>query len=98
MARSALSPVGPFGELTTMRIGLVAIYALLECHGLFEISTGVTLGAIDTGMFPFQRELRFGVVEALVDCLQRNPLPSTCVVTRLAALGETAVMWVLVAV
>ncbi len=32
------------------------------------------------------------MVEALIDCLRRNPLPASGVVTRLATLGETSAM------
>lgn len=98
MARNALSAVRPLSELAIVRIGLVAIHALLECPRLLEISVGVALGTIDTGMFPFQRKLGFGVVEAFVDRLERNLLPSTCAVTGLAALREAPPMRVLVAV
>lgn len=57
MARSALSSVRTLGELTAVRIGLVAIGALLESQWLSKISAGVALGAIDAGMFPFEPEL-----------------------------------------
>lgn len=57
VARSALSAVRPLAELATVRIGLMAIHALLECQQLLEISAGMALGAIDAGMFPFEREL-----------------------------------------
>jgi len=98
MARGALSAIGPLGELATVRIGLVAIHALLESQRLFEISASVALGTIDAGMLSFQRELRLGMVEAFVDCLKRNLLPSTGVVTGLATLRETAMMRIFVAV
>ena len=57
MAGSALSALLMLGELATVRIGFVAIHALLKWQRLSEVSVGVALGAIDADMFPFQREL-----------------------------------------
>ena len=67
VAGGALAAVRTLGELAVVRIGLVAVHALLEGQRLFEIAAGVALGAIDAGMFAFQRELGLRVIEALVD-------------------------------
>lgn len=97
MAGSALAAVGAFGELTVVRV-LMAIHALLEGEGFLEISAGVALRAIDADVFAQQRKLRFRVVEVLVDTLHRDLLPSAGGVASLAALGEAAAVWILVAV
>jgi len=76
----------------------VAIHALLESEGLFEVSVGMTLGAVHTDVLAFERELGFRVVEPFIHRLDGNLLPAVRVVTGLAALGEAAVMRVLVAI
>ena len=80
VAGSALSAVRTLGKLAVVRIGLVAVHTLLEYQRLLEISVSVALGTIDTGVPAFQRELGLGVVEALVDGLERNLLPPARVV------------------
>ena len=57
VARGALSCIGSIGKLAAVRIGLVAIHALLESQRFFEVPACVALRAIDAGMFPLQREL-----------------------------------------
>ena len=84
-------------ELPVMSI-LVAIRALLEWDLLLEIAVGVALGAIDGGVLALERVLGLGVVEALVDGLQVDPLPSTGVVAGVATLREAAVVRILVAI
>ena len=59
MARGALSRIRPISKLAAVRIGLVAIHALLESQRFLEIPACVALRAIDAGMFPLQRELGF---------------------------------------
>ena len=98
MAGSALPAVRTPGKLPIVRIGLVAVHALLEHQGFLKISAGVALGAVDTGVLAFQRKFGFGVVEAFVDGLQRNLLPPAGAVARLAALREASVVRVLVAI
>lgn len=98
MAGGALSAVGALRELPIVRIGLVAVHALLERKRLFEVSVGVALGTIHANVLAFQRELGLGVVEALIDCLKRNLLPPARVVAGLAALREAAMMRVFVTI
>ena len=98
VAGSALAAVGTLGKLAVVRIGLVAIHALLERQRLLEIAIGVALRAIDAGVLAFERKLRLRVVEALVHRLQRNLLPSARAVARLAALREAAVVRIFVAI
>ena len=98
VARSAFSTVSALGKLAIMRIRLVAIHAFLEDQRLFEISVRMALGAIDGGMLAFQGKLGLRMVEALVNRLQRNFLPSARVVARLAALRKVSVVWILVAI
>ena len=76
----------------------MAIHALLEYKGFLEISIGVALRAIDTGVFAFQRELGLGMIEALVDGLERNLFPSAGAVARLAALREAPMVRVFVTI
>ena len=97
MAGSALAAVLTLGELPVMSV-LVAIRALLERDGLLEISVGMALCAIDGSVLALKRELRLGVVEALVDGLEADLLPSGCAMAGLAGLREAAVMRVLVAI
>ena len=98
MAGGALSALGALRELPIVRIGLVAVHAFLERERPFEVSVGVALGAIDAGVLAFERKLRLGVIETLVDSLEGKFLPPARVVARLAALREAAMMRVLVTV
>ena len=98
VAGSALPAVRTLGELPVVRIGLVAVHALLEYQGLFEISVRVALGTIHSRVLALQRELGLRMVEALVDRLQRNLLPPARTVAGLAALREAPVMRVFVAI
>jgi hypothetical protein len=92
VAGSALAAVGALSKLALVRVWLVAVHALLESQGLFEISTRVALRTLHRGMLAEQRIFGFRVVETLIDRLGRHPLPSAGVVARLAALGEASVM------
>lgn len=80
MAGGALAAVSALGKLPVVRIGLVAIHALLERQGLLEISIGMALSAFDAGMLAFQRKLGFRMIEAFIHCLQRQLLPAARVV------------------
>ena len=97
VAGGALAAVLTLGELPVMSI-LVAIHALLERDRLLEIAIGVALGATDGSVLAFERELGLGVIEALVDGLQVDLLPSGGAMAGLAALRETAVVGVFVAI
>ena len=97
VAGSAFAAIRPLGELTVVSI-LVAIHALLKRDGFLEVAVCVALSAIDGGMFAQQGELGLGMVKALVQRLQVNLLPSARVVAGLAALRETAMMRVLMAI
>lgn len=97
VAGGALSAVGTLGELSVVSI-LVAVHTFLEGKRLLEVPPLMALAAIDGGVFSEQRKLGLGVVEALVDRLQVDLLPSGGVVAGLAALREAAMMRVLVAV
>ena len=85
----ALATARTLGELAVVRIGLVAIHALLEYQRLLEIAVGVALGAVDAGVLALERKLGLRVVEALVDGLQRNFLPAAGVVAGLTSLRES---------
>jgi len=98
MARSALPTVFPLGKLPAVRIRLVTVRTLLEYQRLFKVAVGVALCTSHAPMLAFQRKLRLGVIEALVDRLQRHLLPPSCVMARLAGLRETPMMRILVAV
>ena len=98
VARGALPAIGTLGELSFMRVGPVAVHAFLEGERLFEVSVGVAQGAVHAGVLAFERELGFGVIEPLIDRLQRDFLPPVRVVARLAALGKAAVVGIFVAV
>lgn len=62
----ALSVIRTFHKLAVVWI-LVAVHALREHQRLLEVAVGVTLSAVHTRVLPFQRELRFGVIEALIN-------------------------------
>ena len=68
VARGALRPARPFGELAIMRVRFVAVHALLKSERLLEISAAMALYAVDCRMLPKQRVLRFRVIETLTDC------------------------------
>lgn len=97
MAGRALAAILTLDELPVMSV-LVAICALLERDGLLEIAIGVALRAIDGSVLALKRVLRLGVVEALVDGLQTDPLPSGGAVAGVATLREAAMVRVLVAI
>ena len=99
VARGTFSAVGTLRKLAAVRIGSVAIHALLEHEGLLEIAISVALGAIDAGMLALQGELCLGVIKALIQRLSGDLFPSARVMARLAGLrGEAAAMGVFVAV
>ena len=70
MARGTLPAIRTLGELAFMRIGPVAIHALLECERLFEISVGVALSAIHAHVLALQRELGLRMVKTFIHRLQ----------------------------
>jgi hypothetical protein len=70
-----LASVNPLRKLSLMGI-LVAIRALLEGDGLLEIPICMALFAFDRRVLSFQGILCLGVVELLVDALQRDLFPS----------------------
>jgi hypothetical protein len=90
--------IGAGGELPAMRVGFVTIHAPLKGERFLEIPASVTLSAVDACVLSLQRKLSLGVVEALMDRVQRNFLPSQCAVARLATLRKTSVMRIFVAI
>src|SRR5579859_7711314 len=66
VTRGTFAGIRPFDELPVVRIGFVAVRALGECQGLFEVAIRVALRAADCGMLAFQGILRPGVIEALI--------------------------------
>lgn len=63
MAFRAFTLFRPRFELAFVRIGLMAIRAVLERQRLFEISVDVALSATDRGVLSKQRIFGFGMVE-----------------------------------
>jgi len=98
VTRRALAPIRTLGKLSIVRIGLVAIHALGEDQWPFEVTASMALRAIHSGMLAFKRKLGLGVIEAFSHHLQRDLLPTICVMAGLAALRETAMVRVLVAI
>lgn len=98
VAGSALPTTDTLRELPLVWIGLVAVHALGKYQRLFEVAIGVALRAIYRRVLSFQRELRPGMIKALTHLLQGDFLPPGGVVTRLAALRETAMVRILVAI
>jgi len=94
----ALSAIWPLGKLTVVRIGHVAIHALLEWERLLEVTAAMTLQAVDLGVFAQQRILGLGMIEALVHRRHGNLLPATGVMARFAALHEAPAMRIGVAI
>jgi hypothetical protein len=88
----------PLHELTAVRIGLVAIHTFCKYQRLLEISVRMALGAIDSRVFALKRILGLGMIEALVDCLQRDFFPAARAVAGLAALRKASVVRILVAI
>jgi hypothetical protein len=97
VTRGALAAIGAFGELTVVRV-FMAVHAFLEGKRLLEISTSMALRAIDSRVLPQQRKLCPGVVKVLAYSLNGDLLPSAGVVACLAALGEAAAVWILMAI
>ena len=98
VARRALRPPRPFGELAIVWIWFVTIDAGGECDRLFEISACMAECAIHGRVFTLQRILGLRVIEVPIDRRQRNSLPAFGVVTGLAALRETAMVHVCMAI
>lgn len=59
----ALASVGPLRELSSVRIGLVAIHALIEGDRLLEVALRMTLHAFHLRMLAQQRVLCLRVIE-----------------------------------
>jgi len=98
MARRAFDSARSLHKLTIVRIGMVTVGALGECHRFLEISVRVALRTINRRVFAFQRIFRLGVIEAFVHGLQRNLLPPRGAMTGRTSLRETPVVRILVAV
>lgn len=94
----AFDPAGPLGELSIVRIGLVAVGTFIEGQRFLEVAAGMALLAADLGMFPFQRILGFGVVEVLAQLRCRDLLPSRRRMACRAGLLEGAVMRIRMAI
>ena len=90
VARGTFSSARTFRELSTVRIGLVAVHALGEYQRLLEICVGVTLRTTDRRVFPFQRKLGLRVIEVQIQRLCGDLLPAACAVARLASLRRKA--------
>lgn len=97
MTRGTLSSLSPFCKLAIMCI-LVAIRALGEGDRLLEIADTMALFALYRLVLSEQRIFGLRVIEALVYAFDGNPLPSGCVVTRLARLRKAAVVRIIMAV
>ncbi len=98
MTGSTLTGIGALDELSAMWIRLVAVHAFGEDQRLLEIAVSVALQAVHRLVFALQRVSGPGVIEVLSQGGGGNVLPSTGVVTSLAALRKTAVMRIAVAV
>lgn len=66
VAGRALDPARTLGELSSVRIGLVTVGALLKCQRLREISFGVALHTVHLGVFAEQRKFRPGMVKGAI--------------------------------
>lgn len=65
VTRFASAPIFSLQELPVVFV-FVAIHAAGEWQRLFEVTFGVTSGALHRLMFSFQGILRFGVIEVLL--------------------------------
>ena len=98
MALRALSMLRTLHELPVVRIRLVTIHAFCKYQRLLEISARMALGTIDRGVFALKRVLGLRVIEALIDCLQRDFFPTARTVAGLATLRKASVVRILVAI
>ena len=98
VASRTLRPLRPLGELAVMRVGLVTVHARSKRDRLLEISTRMAERAVHGHMLSLQRVLRLGVIEVLIHRSQGNLLPTRGAVAGLAALRETAMMRIHVAI
>lgn len=98
VAVCAFSAAGTLGKLTTVRIGLVAVHALIKGQGLLEISTAVALQAVHGLVLTHQRIFRLGVIKLLIHTGDRNFLPTAGGVAGLATLREASSMRIAVAI
>jgi len=98
VTRRAFPTARPFGELAVVRIGLVTIDALREGDRLLEVSARVAAFATHGRVFSLQRILGFCVVKVFANRSQRDFLPALGAMAGLAALRETPVVRVVVAI
>ena len=95
MAAFAAAAIRAFCKLAAMRIGVVAIGALIVSDRSFEIACLVTGQARDIYVLPEQREVCLRVIEG---CGKARFLPGSGGVAGLAALLECAFMRIAMAV
>ncbi len=93
VTRAAFAVIGAAEELSFVLI-LVTVGAFLVSDRSFEIGALVALFAGNAGVLPFQRKLRFAVIERAA--LQLHALPAVGVVARFAARRKGAVVRILV--
>lgn len=85
VAGGTITAVRALQELSAVRVGGVAVRALLVGHGLLELRRAVTLAAWHGRVFSLERVLCFGVVKFSGE---RKRFPSAGVVTILARGGK----------
>jgi hypothetical protein len=88
MTGIALSMIGAACKLSTVRIGTMAVCALLERDWLLEVAAGMTLCTADCGMLAKQRILRLIVIESSIERRGQDALPDGGVVASLTARAE----------
>ena len=88
VARRALPAIGSFCKLSAVRVGMVAVGALLKSNRLLEVSAHMTRVATHVRMLAQERELRRRVIEFAGKRRGRNRLPVRRVVARLAGSSE----------
>ena len=98
VARRALASIRTLGELTSVRIRLVTIHALLKRKRFLEIPTFVTSLALHRLVLAQQGILRLRMIETFINGLGRNLLPSRRVVASLASLRKAAMVRITVAI
>ena len=86
----ALSTARPFHKLPVVRVGLMAIGALLKRQRLLKVTAAMALDTTHVRVLPQQRVLGFGMIEELCDRRRRDFFPAARVVAGLTALSEAS--------
>jgi hypothetical protein len=98
MTCRAFSSPAAMGELTSMRIRMVTVGALLKRQRFCEVPMSVASDTLNLGMFPDQSKFRLGMVKRPIQPRPQYLVPACCGVAGLTHLRESAAVGIGMAV